>query len=252
MISVAMTAFNGRRFIEAQAASILSQLAQEDELVVADNGSTDGTWQWLTELAAADSRVRALHNTESRGVIANVEFAVRQCRGELIFLADQDDRWLAGKVNRIRAVFASSPRVLLVQSDAELIDESDRPIGPSFYALRDSRPGFWFNFLRNTYQGCTMAFRRELLELALPFPARLPMHDMWFGLLAELAGEVRFIPDRLTAYRRHGENLSGLKPQRFLQILVWRLDLGRALLGAILCRRPLGWVLRGLAQKGLR
>ena len=234
MISVALAAFNGRRFIEAQVASILGQLGTTDELVVADNGSTDGTWEYLQQLALQDPRVKAFQNLYDRGVIANFGFALARCQGDIIFLADQDDRWMPDKVAVICATFAQSPRVMLVQSDAELIDELDLPVAPSFFALRHSGPGFFKNFLRNTYQGCTMAIRRELLSLALPFPPQLPMHDMWLGLLAERAGEVRFIPDRLTAYRRHADNKSGLNPRGAGQVLRWRLDLATALASRLL------------------
>lgn len=234
MISVALAAYNGRRFIEVQVASILAQLGATDELVVADNGSTDGTWEYLQGLALADPRVKTFHNLTERGVIANFGFALAHCQGDIIFLADQDDRWYPNKVALICATFTQSPGILLVQSDAELIDEQDQLVAPSFFALRHSGPGFFKNFLRNTYQGCTLAIRRELLALALPFPPQLPMHDMWLGLLAERAGEVRFIPDRLTAYRRHADNKSGLNPKGARQVLRWRLDLATALCSRLL------------------
>ena len=48
-----------------------------------------------------------------------------------------------------------------------------------------------------------MAFRRELLNIGLPIPAKIPMHDMWLGLLAETQGTVLFLPKNLSLYRRH-------------------------------------------------
>lgn len=230
MISVALASFNGQRFIEAQITSILEQLGSEDELVVADNGSTDGTLDYLTKLAQKDARVSLFLNDKIPGVLANFEYALNRCRGDLIFLSDQDDLWLPNRIAIISDAFAHNPRLILVQSDASLIDEQGRQLEPSFYALRDSGPGTFKNYWRNTYQGCTLAFRRTLLDTALPFPARLPMHDMWLGILAEWLGEVKFIPDRLTLYRRHVDNKSGLKPRETRQVIRWRLDLAAALL----------------------
>ena len=237
MISVAMTTFNGLRFLGEQVESILVQLDADDELVIADNGSTDGTWQWLSDLAQRDPRVHLFQNLETRGVVANFNYALQRCSGELVFLADQDDYWHPGKIAAICDAFADSAQILLVQSDADLIDESGQVVAPSFFALRRSGPGFWKNFAKNTYQGCTFAVRHQLLEMALPFPAKVPMHDMWLGLLAELTGDVRFIPDRLTSYRRHGENLSELTPRSAWQILVWRINLALALFSRLLGRR---------------
>jgi len=236
MISVAMITYNGLAFLPAQVASILGQLSDRDELVISDDGSTDGTWDFLADLAQRDPRVHLLRNEVQPGIIGNFNHVLHHCRGEIIFLSDQDDLWYPGKVARLSEVLSTPSRPWLVQSDAELIDADGQVTAPSFYALRHSRPGFWTNFWRNSYQGCTLAFRHELLDLALPLPASLPMHDMWLGLLAELSGQVRFIPDRLTGYRRHGDNQSALTPRSPGQVLAWRIQLGLALTGRCLVR----------------
>jgi hypothetical protein len=246
MISVALATYNGLAFLPQQVDSILSQLAADDELVVSDDVSTDGTFAWLSARAAGEPRLRLFQNPGPAGVVANFNQALTQCRGEIIFLADQDDLWLPGKVATIRQVFAENRAVLLVQSDACLIDAEGNLLAPSFYALRRSGPGFWRNFWRNTYQGCSLAARRDLLALALPLPSSLPMHDMWLGLLAELAGQVRFIPDKLTCWRRHTENSSSLAPSSPGQVLIWRVALGAALLGRLCSRRT---VLRKLRRQ---
>ncbi|MDD2458210.1 MAG: glycosyltransferase family 2 protein [Eubacteriales bacterium] len=231
-----MITYNGLAFLPAQVASILDQLSDQDELVISDDGSSDGTWAFLTDLAHQDPRVRLLRNEGRPGIIGNFDHALQHCRGEIIFLSDQDDLWYPGKVTRLSEALSGPQKPWLVQSDAELIDADGQVTAPSFYALRHSRPGFWANFWRNTYQGCTLAFRRELLEIALPLPATVPMHDMWMGLLAELSGQVRFIPDRLTGYRRHGDNQSALTPRALGQVLAWRIQLGLALAGRCLVR----------------
>lgn len=233
MISVALASFNGSRFILPQVESILEQLGADDELVVADNGSTDGTWEILTDLSKRDLRVKIFLNDQIKGVIQNFAYALQQCQGEIIFLADQDDLWYPTKVKAILDVFDRNSPVLLIQSDAELIDENGQLLEPSFFALRQSGPGVLKNFWRNTYQGCTLAFRKSLLAVALPFPAHLPMHDMWLGILAEWTGKVLFIPDRLTAYRRHAGNKSGLLPRETRQVIRWRVDLAIALISRL-------------------
>lgn len=249
MISVAMITYNGLAFLPAQVTSILDQLLDQDELVISDDGSTDGTWDFLTDLARKDTRVHLLRNQGRPGIIGNFDHALHHCRGEIIFLSDQDDLWYPGKVARLSEVLSDPPRPWLVQSDAELIDDQDQVTAPSFYALRHSRPGFWANFRRNTYQGCTLAFRRELLAIALPLPAIVPMHDMWLGLLAELSGQVRFVPDRLTGYRRHGDNQSALTPRSPGQVIAWRIQLGLALSGRCLKRWRMIRILRTIQKQ---
>lgn len=247
-ISVAMAVHNGLPYIREQLATILPQLGPDDELVIADDGSQDGTLDYLVELARHEPRVRlclappagpsaqpgmrpARSRTVQAFVVANFARALARCRGEIIFLSDQDDRWLPGRVAAMQAALLADPDCLLVQADARLIDASGQEIAPSFYALRHCGPGLLRNFLRNTYVGCCLAIRRELLSVALPFPARLPMHDSWLGLLAQAAGRVRFLPAILTEYRRHEQNATSLRPSPPGQVIRWRLDLLTALFG---------------------
>ena len=244
MRSVAMATYQGMPYIRQQLRSILLQLSSEDEIVISDNGSTDGTVEYLQSEAQMDSRIRLFSVPAPQGVLPNFQNALQQCRGEVIFLSDQDDIWKPGKMDRISSLFTSNPGLLAIQGDAELIDEDNRITAPSFYALRKCGPGVWKNFRKNTWQGCSMAVRRKLLEAVLPFPKRIPMHDMWIGLLAELAGEVQFLPEVLTSYRRHADNTSGDKPANWCQVILWRLYLGCAVLVRLHGIRKYGKIIR--------
>lgn len=204
MISVALACCDGAPWIGTQARSILEQLGGDDELVVSDAGSHDGTLATLTALQ--DPRLRILPGAHPRlDVPGNFARALAACRGDRIFLSDQDDLWLPGKVARCRDALDLADLVL---HDARVVDGTEREIAPSLLGLHKARPGYLANLLRNGYSGCCMAFRRELLELALPFPERLPMHDWWLGLLAERRGQVAWLYEPLIEHRRHGANAS--------------------------------------------
>ena len=96
MISVCIATYNGERFIERQIISILNQLGSEDEIVIADDGSTDNTLAILKRLN--DSRLRVVEGAHRHSPIWNFERALEQAKGEYIFLADQDDVWMPEKV----------------------------------------------------------------------------------------------------------------------------------------------------------
>jgi glycosyltransferase involved in cell wall biosynthesis len=203
MISVCMATCNGERYLQAQLDSVLAQLGDGDELVIADDCSTDGTLALIEE--CGDPRIRLLPGKLRLGVVANFERALRAAQGEYVFLCDQDDVWLPNK----RAVFIKAlANADLVVSDCRLTDANLNDLAPSFFLFRNSGPGLLRNLLRNSFLGCCMAFRRSLLARALPFPVRLPMHDTWLGLIASTTGSVRFIPDVTLLYRRHGSNAS--------------------------------------------
>lgn len=209
--SVAMATYNGMPYIEQQVASILPQLSDRDELVVSDDGSTDGTRVWLEELAEKDARVRVLSGPHC-GVVRNFECALSACRGDLIFLADQDDVWAENKLERVTERF-ENPDTLLVLHDATVTDAELQPTADSFFELRGTRHGYLANLLKNGFVGCCMAFRRELLYTALPFPDKLPMHDQWLGLLAEKKTKngVEMLAEPLLYYRRHEGTATEMK-----------------------------------------
>jgi glycosyltransferase involved in cell wall biosynthesis len=207
-ISVALAAYNGALYIRQQLDSILDNLGTEDEIVISDDGSTDGTLEIIEEYGKRDGRIRLLKGP-GEGVIANFEHAISKCRGAYIFLSDQDDIWTPDKVEKVMRVFAD-PKVALVIHDARVMNQDlSQTLMDSFFAYRGSKPGVWNNLLKNRYMGCCMAFRRELIPKILPIPRDIPMHDQWIGLMSDhYYGNSFFLKDVLLYYRRHAHAVS--------------------------------------------
>lgn len=209
-ISVAMVTYQGEKYIREQLDSILACLSNKDEIVISDDGSKDRTRAIIEEYKSTDKRIRLIDGP-GKGVKANVENALRSCEGEYIFLADQDDIWMPDKVSLVMQEL-KKPEVGLVVHDAIVMDgECKEVILESFYSLKGSGAGVLKNIWRNTYIGCCMAFKRQLLEKALPIPSYIEMHDQWIGVLNDKFqyGTV-FLPEKLLKYRRHGNNASGM------------------------------------------
>lgn len=235
-VSVALAAYNGARYIEAQLRSILEQLEPHDEVVVVDDASTDATV--ATIAALNDPRVRLLANPRNLGVVASFERALAATRGDPIFLSDQDDLWLPGKRTACCAAFAADPAVTLVHSDAEIIDGAGRVVAPSYMRLRGGFDGgLATTVVKNRYLGCAMAIRRSLLEAALPFPTGVPMHDLWLGTVNAVIGRTVYLDRPLLQYRRHGGNVSLARHGTLPDMLHRRF----ALLRALALRAPLLW-----------
>lgn len=224
-VTVCMASYNGAPYIDDQLRSILAS-GEVDEVLISDDGSSDDSVQRIK--AISDSRVRLIAGPR-QGLVRNFEFLLSQARGDYIFLADQDDIWLPEKVSTMMAHLRCAD---LVVSDCAVVDEGLNTITESFFALRRSRSGLIRNILRNSYLGCCIALRRKLLDHALPFPANVPMHDWWLGLVAETFGSPRFIADRLVLYRRHGGNASTTSQSSATPMLIrlwWRIILAWAL-----------------------
>ena len=236
-VSVAMTTFNGERYVAQQIRSIVSQLGVEDELIIADDGSTDNTPQILKQFAAKDHRIKILKN-KGIGIVKNFEKAISACTNDLIFLSDQDDVWVPHKVKVIKEVFRQEEDVTLIMSDLVVVDQDLKTVNESYLKLRGCSTGILRNIARNGYVGCALAFRSELKEMILPFPKGIPMHDQWIGIVAEMFGKSKMVEDKLLLYRRYGDNVTSLTSNSSpFQKAIWRLTLSVCLVMRKLNRR---------------
>jgi len=225
-VSIAMATFNGAKYIKEQIESIVSQLAIDDELIISDDGSTDGTLDIIHGFLA-DNRVK-LYEGPSKGVVKNFENAIAKTTKEIIILSDQDDVWLPTRVETIKEKF-SDPSISLLITNAKCVDAN-------LNALYDTkakhlwRKGIVSNFIKNTYVGSRMAFREELKRVILPFPPKLPMHDMWIGLLVELKKKrIAYVDEELMLYRRHENTVTTEKRNKLWKIICWRINLFKSL-----------------------
>lgn len=214
MISVCMATFNGEKYLKKQIESILIQLKPEDELIISDDGSTDKTMDII--FSFKDSRIKVLNHckdsylsTLKKGksfyyATKNFENALKESKGDYIFLSDQDDIWEKNKIVRTLEYLGKYD---LVISNYGIIDGDDNIINKKY--LRKcpiNKKSLLINVIKSKFLGCTMAMTRNALARALPFPKQLFAHDLWIGCL-NFRNTV-FIDDVLHLYRRHGENVS--------------------------------------------
>ncbi len=200
-VSVCMAVYNGEKFIKEQIDSILPQLGPQDELIVSDDGSKDRTLKILSSYQ--DDRITIL-NSNSKNIIKNFENALSHAKGEYIFLSDQDDIWRDTKINDCLLYLKSND---LVFSNLEVFTD-DISNTKLLYNNNKTKTGIFNNIMKNNYIGATMAFNRNVLEKALPFPKGIYMHDIWLAMVAEVIGKTYFIDKPLIYYRRHSENAS--------------------------------------------
>lgn len=223
-----MAVYNGEKYIAEQILSVLKQLNCNDELVISYDKSTDNTYRIISDFAVRDKRIK-IYSGPSCGIIKNFENALHHCQNDYIFLCDQDDIWLDGKIHTIIKAFKTTHADVILH-DCTVINENNDVLFPSFFKFRHCRRGFLSNLLHNSYIGCCMALKRDFLHKTLPFPEKIPMHDQWIGLMAEKSGSVAFVDTPLIKYRRHRNNVSKLKHAKFADMIKYRLNLIGALL----------------------
>ena len=203
-ISVCMATYNGEKYIKQQLDSILPQIGADDEIVISDDGSTDGTIDIIH--AMKDDRIRVIEGPHKGSPVPNFEHVLSAANGDIIFTADQDDIWHPDKVSITLQYLQKADCVV---SDCRVVDSEENVISDSFFQVNHTKEGKWHNLLiHNGYLGCCMAFKKDLLEKALPFPPDTPQHDIWIGNVAAFKYSMVFIHEKLIDYRRHSGNAS--------------------------------------------
>lgn len=255
-ISVAMTTFNGAKFLREQLDSIIAQSRRPDELIVCDDRSTDETPEILREYASKSPfPMTVIVNDERLGSTKNFEKAISLCSGDLIALCDQDDLWRPQKLAIIEAAFAADSGLGAVLTNADLIDKDGAKLPGDLWAkcrFNEVRQGllegpgrFDLLFGLPFATGATMAFRSHFRSLLLPFPSGSAtfIHDRWTAILIAAVGRIGIIRDKLIAYRLHaGQQLGVGKLPLPLKVFVphqCRSDaVGLAALGETLRNNP--------------
>ena len=183
MLSVCIATYNGERYILEQLRSILAQLPEDAEVVVSDDDSTDRTCEIINSIG--DNRIRLFRN-HSHNIKWNFQNAMQHALGDIIFLSDQDDVWLPGKIERCVEILKDYD---LVIHDSRLCDEQLQVVSNSFFDFYHSGKGILKNSLNNTYFGACMAFRRRVMDSALPLPNTQEVGNIrlfWWNLKARL------------------------------------------------------------------
>ena len=217
-VTIALATYNGGKFLPAFLASIDQQTHRPCELVVCDDGSSDGSLEVLNEYSReASFPVRILAAHGHRGVVGNFSRAIAASRGEWIALADQDDVWRPIKLERL-VQEAANPTVMAIFSDAEVVDEHRDPLGYTMWEqigfggrrraqCLEDRP--WEALFKDpVVSGATMVFRRELAPLIFPIPD-FWMHDAWIAQISASQGQLVAVPTPLIEYRQHNSNVIG-------------------------------------------
>jgi glycosyltransferase involved in cell wall biosynthesis len=218
-ISVVLTSFNGAKFIEQQLNSILNQTLLPDEIIVCDDGSTDGTIQILQAFNLKHN-ITILLNPSQLGVLQNFKTAVALAKpANYIALCDQDDIWLPNKLTsnweamqQLQLSVPSPNEPCLVYSDLAFMNENGIVINTSFYnqmGLDKFTHCFDTALFGSLLLGCTIFINPAMRSEFIAMPnSKIFFHDAWLALLGFGIGHVHFINTPLVKYRLHDNNLS--------------------------------------------
>jgi glycosyltransferase involved in cell wall biosynthesis len=232
-VSVVVATYNFERFLGRAIDSVLAQdyPAEAIEIIVVDDGSTDGTPELMQ---AYEDRVSYIRK-ENGGHLSTFDRGIGEATGDYIALLDGDDEWLPHKLREQVALLEANPDLGLVHGDMRVVDDEGRVLAESFFAERNIQNVegdlLWALMRHNTITTSAVLVRASLRERFHPIPAWARVQDWWISLrVAEVAG-IGCLHEAIVDYRRHGSNLNhGRQGRRRAELLRAELPLRRWLL----------------------
>ena len=226
LVSIVVTCYNRDGFIRDCLDSALGQSHEPFEVLVYDDGSTDGSVEIISQIADRDPRVTLIASPERRGHIPAINEAYSIASGSIVCLLDSDDLFRRDKVEQVVKAFRRAPRAGIVLHPVTFLAEDGRTskgLNPSVTAI----PQGWVRdrvlAAGGLLAGCPptsgISLRREVAERLFPLSGDFTHPDvlipdvLMLGQAATIT-ELSALYDPLAKYRIHAGNISG----------VWRAD----------------------------
>lgn len=227
-VSVFMPSYNHADYVAAAIQSVQAQSFRDFEIVVTDDGSTDGTPDVIA--AFGDPRLKLKRLPANRGGAFATNDAIRRCNGEFLALLNSDDVFLPHKLERQVAFLDANPHVGAVFGHPQFIDKDGRPLAPDstfngrVFEVENRGQVAWLRhfFLHgNCLCHPTMMIRRECYEKIGTYDARfanLPDFHMWIRLVA--AYPIHILPETLIGFRElpNAANASAVRLDSYLRV----------------------------------
>ncbi len=210
LISIVTPAYNCRPYIDQTVQSVLKQRYGNWELLLLDDGSTDGSAERIDELCRTDSRLRAFRNPENLGVGRTRNRGVELARGDWVAFLDSDDLWREEKLEKQLALASRVPEAALLFTGSGFIREDGRALD---YVLHVPERIDRRRLLRQNLISCSSVLAKRQLLLRHPFPGEKDLHEdfaVWLSILEEQPWAYG-VDEPLLIYRRSASSKSGNK-----------------------------------------
>ena len=222
MIDIIIATYNGAQFLPSQLDSIIAQKYTDWRILLRDDGSSDATIEILKDYSERLQGKLVILNNEQRniGIIENFSYLLASTTAPYVMLCDQDDIWNPDKIGLTLQTMKKTELIspdnipILVHTDLHVVDEQLNTLDKSFWHYQNINPylGSYNKLLiQNTVTGCTVMINRALLNLALPVPTQVIMHDWWLALIASTFGKITIVNQPTVLYRQHSNNNTGAK-----------------------------------------
>ena len=208
LLSVAMATYNGEKYIEEQLKSIVDQTFKNLEIVITDDASTDKTVALIQHFQQKYPFIKLFINPTNNGVTRAFENSLKNCTGDFIAIADQDDIW---ELNKIEILLHAIENEDAIYSNSALVDKDGEPLNQLFSSLMNLQ-SFYSGapfLMGNCVPGHTIIMRADFRKIILPIPNEI-MFDRWISFCAAANNGIKYIDAPLVKYRQHENNTIGV------------------------------------------
>jgi glycosyltransferase involved in cell wall biosynthesis len=216
LVAICMASYNPEsERLARQVESILCQSYGNWLLIISDDNSKNSALHEIEAICNSDPRrIRLYRHAQNVGFYHNFERALTYLpdNAALVAFADQDDEWYPEKLQNLVFKLNSEPDAILAYSDMRIVSESGKSISDTYWQNRKNEyRDFATVFIANTVTGAASLFKRELLDVVLPFPVSVGevFHDHWVACSAMCCGKISYISEPLYDYIQYHDSVIG-------------------------------------------
>jgi teichuronic acid biosynthesis glycosyltransferase TuaG len=208
MVSIITPTHNSLEFLESTISSVLSQTYEDWELLITDDCSTDGTWEYLQEIKKKDVRIKVFKLEKNSGPALARNNSIAQAQGRFIAFLDSDDTWTSEKLEK-QIIFMLKYKYIFTFTEYMMFDEYDKKIG-----IKEGLPVRvnYKKMLESNYIGClTAIYDTEILgKVYMPEIRKRQDYGLWLKILKKI-DYAYCVKEPLAHYRVRTSSISSNK-----------------------------------------
>jgi glycosyltransferase involved in cell wall biosynthesis len=235
LVSIILPVYNGARYLSEAIESVLAQTHHSIELLIADDGSTDGSWELIQEYAQKDNRIQSWRNEVRLGLFGNYNRTIKKASGEFIKLFAQDDLLAPTAISALANALHENPSASIAACGRSVVEdplaEKRTEVQSAIDADKPTTLPQGLNYGHDVILKCLTEYRNLIGEPVTVLFRSKDRHmqfneeylslgdlELWFRFLDY--GDLVYLPDSLVSFRHHKES----QTQTLLLDLDWVLD----------------------------
>lgn len=208
-LSIVMTTYNGIRYIEEQLESIVNQEREADEVLIFDDGSNDGTPEFIEKYIIKNklnNTWKVIVNEENKGWRRNFVEGIWSSTGDLVFPCDQDDIWHKDKLKVMEDIMINNPQIKVLTTNVTNLYDNSKREQSSDQNEKLEKVSWTKHIFKVDAPGCVFCIRKEIVEKSKNYYNVEYAHDDYFWKLGLFADGLYSYNKDMIDYRRHDDS----------------------------------------------